>query len=370
MTTVRGVLGVGFASIAAATLLSGCGGGEYDVSEVTGGSDWRTPVVLVDGGDPVTGKVTAKDANGLVLKETELVEGLTNGWRREWYADGKPKSEQKVRVEGEGQAMHMQSIGPSRYWCENGTLRQENLYNEDGVAEGEIRSWSCTGKLLSSQEQPFGAVKHWTELDNGEVVLTNEYTTSEKGNEGVRKTYHLNGKPSAEENFKAGKLHGESKRWDENGELVESGMYADGKKVGLWKTGNMGYRQQTDFDAANFVQRDYVQPFMAAAGIQASGGGMYRNPIRQFQVDPEKIRYYVAEGLVDLKKKLPLDGYCRAAISRAPSGPTHTSTRHKARCRCWSSWVRIRRQSIAISARDCTTACTRSPIRTPARRPR
>jgi hypothetical protein len=86
-----------------------------------------------------------------------------------------------------------------------------------------------------------------------------------------------------------------------DGTLEESGQFRADARSGTWmlERSGMGFRKYESYDEGEFANPEYAGPFMQAAGIDASG-----QLLREYQVDLEKIDYYVKQGLVDPKKKI------------------------------------------------------------------
>ena len=283
-------------------LLTGCGGGQIESDKVVEGSILNgRPFTMREGGKPVNGTVVVKNAQGKIVKESTFKDGFPNGVQREWYDNGQLKVERQV--EYKNQALHQKGV--AKVYCENGTLQQDSEVDSDGNPSGKQQTWSCSGKLLSLVTRPFGPAMSAVELKNGDVVVTEEGVHPQGGGwEGEHKRYYNDGKPQLVETWANGKLNGPYKSWDQNGVLAESGTYADGNKVGLWETIDSGYDIFTDYDANNFINPSYADAFMQAIGLQVTNGWASKMALREFRIDPEKIKYYVSQGLVDPKKKL------------------------------------------------------------------
>lgn len=287
-------------------LLAGCGRSEIQLSEITEARVLSNqPATFRDGGKPVTGTVVEKTEDGTVVRRSEYVDGFPSGRIEEWHPNGQKRSERVVAYVARGERDGgLRSAGPSRTWCDNGTLQSESDAGQDGTPKGVWRTFTCSGEPLSEQTMPFGPVKRWTEVEgNPKPVLTEEGTIREGGGwEGVHKQYFTNGKPRLEERWAAGVLDGPYKTWKEDGEPFESGTYAAGNKVGTWVV-NQGSRETTtEYDASLFVDPRYAQAFMTAAGIYISTGTALNNA----RADEERFRYFIDEGLVDVRKRLNL----------------------------------------------------------------
>ena len=287
-------------------LLTGCGRGEIELSQI---NDARVlnnqPATLRDGGDPVTGTVVEKAADGTVVRRSEYRDGFPTGRIEEWHPNGQKKSERVVAYVARGpRDGGLRPAGPNRTWCDNGTLQSESDADEEGTPKGVSRTFACSGEPLSEQTMPFGPVKRWTEVEgNSKTVLIEEGTTREGGGwEGVHKQYFPNAKPRLEERWAAGVLDGPYRTWREDGEPLESGTYAAGNRVGTWVV-NQGSREAvTEYDAGLFVDPRYTQAWMTAAGIYIGTGTALNNA----RADEERVRYFTDQNLVDVSKRLNL----------------------------------------------------------------
>lgn len=313
LTSGRGSFHIG-SLLVAAGLLTGCGGGQYDASEVSLGRDWQGEISTVkDGGKPLTGTVVKKNAKDQVIEEATYKDGYPSGPKKVWYDNGKLKSETELVYDEKAKRSH--SVGATRAWCDNGTLQSETTSDQDGKATGQYKTWTCSGKLLNVVTYPYGEHISAQELENGDVVVTETGTTvaPPEGKSGMfwvgehKRFNNADGKPLLVETWVNGQLDGAYESHDYVGDGGESGRYAAGKRVGLWVRTMNGGRTVTDYDESNFTNPQYAGPFMQAAGIEASGGATTYT-LRDYKVDLDKIRYYVAEKLVDPTKKIDLGG--------------------------------------------------------------
>src|SRR5262245_5956219 len=95
-------------------------------------------------GKPLTGvKYTLNDDEGWLEAETEYVEGLPSGLKREWAGPDK-----RLLYEGEfrGGVLH----GRKRRWTDDGTLIEDGEY-EYGIALWE-KMWDEDGNLIDEYE--------------------------------------------------------------------------------------------------------------------------------------------------------------------------------------------------------------------------
>jgi antitoxin component YwqK of YwqJK toxin-antitoxin module len=298
--------------IVAFGFLGGCGGGTYDWNDVVQGRDWKGEVTtLKDGGKPVTGKVVKKNANGDAVEEVEYKDGFPSGMSRAWYDNGQLKSESEVVYDP--QYKRRRQVGTSHTWCDNGTMKSESVSDKDGKAVGKQQAWTCSGKLLNLSTQPSGEYLVAQELENGDVVVTEQgnLIPPPEGKNGMfwvgeHKQFNSNGKPLLVENWVDGKLDGPYEKWDFQGNPEQKGTYAAGKKVGTWVRYLNGFGTEYDYDASHYMDPKYAGVFMQAAGIPPNVAQNY--PLQDYKVDLEKIKYYAAQNLIDLKKRINLGG--------------------------------------------------------------
>jgi antitoxin component YwqK of YwqJK toxin-antitoxin module len=287
-------------------LLAGCGGGEIEASRITEARILSNqPATFREDGKPVTGTVVEKTAEGAIVKRTEYVDGFPSGLVEEWHPNGQKKAERVVAFVARGpKDGGLRSAGPSRAWCDNGTLQSESDAGTDGTPKGVSRTFTCAGEPLSERTVPFGPMKQWTDVKDGPTtILTEEGTIREGGGwDGPHKQYYPNGKPRLEEHWTAGALDGPYRTWTEDGVPLESGTYRSGSKVGTW-TVNQGTRVAvTEYDENLFIDPRYAQAFMTAAGIYISTGTALNNA----RADEERTKYFIDQSLVDVTKRLNL----------------------------------------------------------------
>lgn len=294
-------------ALAVMLLCAGCGETQIEAGEVMEGSVLNgRPTTLREGGEPVTGTVVRKNAEGRIIESIDYRDGFPNGWKRVWYDNGQLRSELEVAFRDYGGSTGLVTIGTSRSWCENGTLSQENVYDDQGRPTGQHRTWTCRGELLTVTSYPSGEYRLASEYQDGGIWLIEEgVRDAESRWEGAHTRYHQNGNRALVDHWKNGLLDGPYQEWDEAGSLVATGSYAAGQRIGTWRTVRSGFETIQDYDSANFVDPNYTGPFMQAAGIRPSTSGwVARLPLQDYAVDADKLRYYVTEGLVNPKLKL------------------------------------------------------------------
>jgi antitoxin component YwqK of YwqJK toxin-antitoxin module len=300
-------------------LLAGCGAGEIEANRITEARILSNqPATFRDGGKLVTGTVVEKTAEGRLIRRVEYVDGFPSGRLEEWHPNGQKKLERVVSYLARGpRDGGLRSAGPSRTWCDNGTLQSETDTGSDGTPKGVWRTFTCSGEPLSERTMPFGPMKQWAQVQGQpKPVLSEEGTTRNGGGwDGVHKQFHLNGEPRLEERWVNGALDGPRRTWTEDGAPLESGTYRSGRKVGAWVV-NQGSRETvTEYDESLFIDPRYAQAFMTAAGIYISTGTALNNA----RADEEQVRYFVDRKLVDVRKRLNL--------MPVPSGQPFSTTR-------------------------------------------
>ncbi|MFI9535535.1 toxin-antitoxin system YwqK family antitoxin [Nocardia fusca] len=88
-------------------------------------------------GQPFTGEVVEELVPGQLLSQEFYLDGLRHGSCREWWPDGRLKSE--------GESCRGQPRGVFRRWHPNGRLAAESLFGEHGELEA-IREWDEHGR--------------------------------------------------------------------------------------------------------------------------------------------------------------------------------------------------------------------------------
>jgi len=96
-------------------------------------------------------------------------------------------------------------FGLVRHWHENGILKRECFYDDDGLEHGIVKTWNKDGKLLGECRFNHGT--------------------------GISKTWYDNDQLKSESYYFRGKDCGRSRMWDENGTLMSLNYYLGGKKV-------------------------------------------------------------------------------------------------------------------------------------------
>ena len=141
--------------------------------------------------------------NGEMSFRVKVHNGNVQGLREEWYENGQLKYKQKYK----NGKLH----GLNESWHENGQKKSIEHTKEGYTVGPYFKSWNEDGKLQALRNYTKDGVKHgtfkrwWGSGDSGRPY--EEY-------------YYVNGK-----------LHGFSKEWNSDGELIYSYEYADGKNI-------------------------------------------------------------------------------------------------------------------------------------------
>ena len=229
---------------------------------------------LVQYGDKYFKENDDKPFNGIVFdlsKETgnkilefRMVKGLKNGLYQEWSPDGNPKTKGKfingmengvwTQWSENGQKNYEENykdgikIGSGTGWYENGQKSFEITYR-DGALDGLEMYWYENGQKyreITYQDGELINERYWTEdgFNNGELIFY--FNTGEiwkKGNlkdgkrEGVFITYGYYGSQDIYhkrilQNYRDGKLDGESVNYFDTGDVNVVENYKDGKQEG------------------------------------------------------------------------------------------------------------------------------------------
>lgn len=113
----------------------------------TDDTEWDDGLFLLHGGEPFTGEVEEKNADGRLVSLETYRNGLADGTALYWHPNGQLKSEV---ISDMGHA-----VGRSREWHENGTLAVEKTF-DDGGRLVEVRRWDENGEPVESQGRARG----------------------------------------------------------------------------------------------------------------------------------------------------------------------------------------------------------------------
>ncbi|MBC7812551.1 MAG: hypothetical protein H7175_15460 [Burkholderiales bacterium] len=95
-------------------------------------------------GKPFTGVAFEMYPNGQISAEDEMLEGIVNGFVREWYPSGERKLERFDKLS--------ERHSWSREWFRNGILKRETT-SADGFRIKET-IWNEEGQIVSTYERP------------------------------------------------------------------------------------------------------------------------------------------------------------------------------------------------------------------------
>jgi antitoxin component YwqK of YwqJK toxin-antitoxin module len=126
---------------------------------------------------------------------------------REFHPNGSLFTERSERLGEQGSSTR---VGPMKTWFENGQLRCEGAYDDEGKLSGHWRYWDERGAL--QREGDFAAG-----LREGDWV-----------------EYHANGRKRYEGLLHLGQNEGPWKYWHENGQLMAEGSYVNNAREGTW----------------------------------------------------------------------------------------------------------------------------------------
>ncbi len=126
---------------------------------------------------------------------------------REFHPNGKLSTERSERIGPGGSTTR---VGPMKAWFENGQLRIEGGYDEQGKSSGRWRYWDERGALLREGDFAGG-------LREGDWVQ-----------------YHSNGRKAYEGLLHVGQNEGPWRYWHENGALMAEGSYVNNLREGSW----------------------------------------------------------------------------------------------------------------------------------------
>ncbi len=126
---------------------------------------------------------------------------------REFHPNGRIFTERSERIGEQGTARR---VGPMKVWFENGQLRCEGGYDDDGTLSGHWRYWDERGALLREGDFALG-------LREGDWV-----------------EYHPNGRKRYEGLLHLGLNEGPWTYWHGNGQRMAEGSYVNNRREGPW----------------------------------------------------------------------------------------------------------------------------------------
>lgn len=220
------------------------------------------------------------------------------GLWKSFYDNGKLKFEENYNNDGKLNGVY-------KFYSENGTLTEEFLYKNDLLTE--YKQYDDSGKKLAEGNRdkkkidvkmfyPNGNIKKQGLLENNKAtgewqfydyngVLTSKYSYMNGDYEGVGYEYYGNQKIKNELNYKAGKAEGCYKEYYVNGNILETGMYVNDEKEGYWNE----YTINNVLKSSNYYKNGKLigeQKYFSSKGILESIEYIDNNNLKY------KISYY------------------------------------------------------------------------------
>jgi antitoxin component YwqK of YwqJK toxin-antitoxin module len=101
---------------------------------------WDEFALLIHDGEPFTGEVVEKTANGEIVAVTSYVNGREDGPSTEWYPSG--------QVKARGEARFGEAVGVHQVWHANGQLAAETVFDDQGKRLSN-REWDEAGNVIA-----------------------------------------------------------------------------------------------------------------------------------------------------------------------------------------------------------------------------
>jgi len=122
-------------------------------------------------------------------------------------------------------------VGKQTEWYENGQIKQEQNYNEDGMEDGKFIYWNEDGKKEKEVNWKDGKKdgKRVFFYPSGQIYGEENYKNDEE--DGKFTSWHKNGQKESEGNAKEGEMEGKFTEWNENGQIESESNWKDGKCV-------------------------------------------------------------------------------------------------------------------------------------------
>ncbi len=160
-------------------------------------------------------------------------QGIKQGHWKEFFRDGQLKAE--------GDYSNGKKVGGWKFFYPDGTLEQEGFYNQDGQLDGQWR-WYFPSGTLHREEQYLNDLVDGRSVEydeNGNLVSSGEYI---EGKEEGFWYYNIDG-VKEEGTFRNGLRNGSWKSWYQDGQLRFSGDFIDdnpnGKHIYYWGDGKL-----------------------------------------------------------------------------------------------------------------------------------
>lgn len=194
-----------------------------------------------------------KYENGVEIDVKNEVSPLK--YRRDYYQNGQMKSEVTYRdgkMEGIRRDFDENGNVVKSYVYSNGILVSEGILLDSGLKEGFWKEYYSDGKLKSEgsyeSDNKVGTWKYY--YKNQVVEQTGNY--NKKGQlHGKWFWYYPDSKIMREENYKRGKLDGVYVEYDSKGRIVEQGEYYEGRKNGFWTEVQGTIKSQGEYSSGN-----------------------------------------------------------------------------------------------------------------------
>jgi antitoxin component YwqK of YwqJK toxin-antitoxin module len=179
-------------------------------------------------GEPV-GKQQIWFPTGQLQAEIEYESGEERS-RREWYSNGAPRIDTTS-----GESSELPPDGTIREYYRSGRLRTVTTYAH-GVKAGPYQVFYEDGRKWEEGVHADGQVqgKHTKWWKSGKLAL--DETLVQGHPQGSYKRWYDDGKPWEEASYTSGRLHGRYRKWWKNGALAHDYVYEDGRIHGAYRT--------------------------------------------------------------------------------------------------------------------------------------
>lgn len=224
------------------------------------------------------GEYKAYHRNGVVAEVGQYKDGMKHGiWKS--YNDENVLITEEAFNNGK-------NTGATKYYSNAGKLTEEYIYKNDFLQE--YKAYGKDGAIVYQNKKegknnydvmlyhPNGNKKREGKVKEGKLDgqwkyydvngnLTSEVPYVNGFREGNNISYYENGKVKSEIKYEKGEANGYFKKYHKNGKLAQEGAYINDIEVGVWKT----YYANGTIDAINFYKDgdyDHWQQYFAANG--------------------------------------------------------------------------------------------------------
>ena len=163
-----------------------------------------------------------------------------------FYSSGQLKSQGKIKIKRTAGSSREIQIGIHKSWFENGQLKEEKSYNEQGNLEGHQREWHDNGQLKlefnTINGNIEGTIRSW--FSNGQ--LSSEVFSKENNRYGPERYWYENGHMKMKQNLIQLKLNYISTVWYENGQPMLHEFYNSDSFIGGLYFDKKGNRVSSD----------------------------------------------------------------------------------------------------------------------------